>query len=81
MMMMMEMREMAMKQCSFLKPFNFSADYKVALKNFISIGRDGYECFKDPAVTFIRDANNSVILQDIMFGALELLSSKTVTTP
>ena len=63
------------------KPFNFTADYKVALKNFISIGRDGYECFKDPAVTFIRDANNSVILQDIMFGALELLSSKTVTTP
>ena len=44
------------------KLFDFTADYKVALKNFISIGRDGYECFKDPSVFYIRDANNSVIL-------------------
>ena len=63
------------------RQFDFSLDYKVALKNFISIGRDGYECFKDPAITYIRDAQNAAILQDIMYGAFDLLSSDAKITP
>ena len=27
------------------EPFDFSRDYNVALKYFISLGRDGYTCF------------------------------------
>ena len=63
------------------RPFDFSLDYKVALKSFISSGRDGYECFKDPAVTYIRDAQNAPIMQDIMYGVFDLLSPDAKTTP
>ena len=43
------------------KPFDFSRDYVVAVTDFISLGRDGYECFKDPDVVFLRDSEGAML--------------------
>ena len=63
------------------KPFDFSRSYNIALKNFISIGRDGYECFKDKEVTYVRDAQNGLLLQDLMYNVFDLLKTNNNLTP
>ena len=48
------------------RPFDFNREYTLALTDFISMGRDGYECFKDPKVTYIRDLTDAMLVQEML---------------
>ena len=47
-------------------PFDFDRDYNVATKAYISKGRDGYECFGNPAVKIIKDEEYTDFIQNIV---------------
>ena len=42
--------------------FDFDRDYNIATKHFISLGRDGYDCFKDPGVSYVRDEEGAALI-------------------
>ena len=44
------------------EPFDFGRDYNIATKHFISLGRDGYDCFKDPEVSYVRDDEGAALI-------------------
>ena len=48
------------------EPFDFSRSYNVAMKYFISLGRDGYTCFQDPRVSIVRDVNDAELIQGMV---------------
>ena len=43
------------------KPIDLSANskYVVAVKYFIALGRDGYDCLQDPSVEWISDLDSA----------------------
>ena len=47
-------------------PFDFDRDYNVATKPYISLGRDGYECFRNPAVKVIKDEEYTDFIENIV---------------
>ena len=52
------------------RPFNFNREYNIALKYFISLGRDGYTCFQDPEVRYIRDVYGAPFVVDAVLESL-----------
>ena len=55
------------------KPFDLTREYTVAIKYFISIGRDGYECLTDPSVSYVRDVNSAILIQEMVMSFLKRL--------
>ena len=63
------------------QPFDFTKEYTVAMKHFISIGRDGYECFKDPSVRYIRDVNSSILIIEMVMECLRRMQPGYIVEP
>ena len=59
-------------------PFDFDRDYNIATKPYIGLGRDGYECFKYPAVEVVKDEEYTDCVENIM---LEQLRSFDTASP
>ena len=53
--------------------FNLSkeAKYKVAVKHFVAVGKDGYTAFKDPSVEWLIDVNSAISIKDIVLKAFK----------
>ena len=51
--------------------FNFDREYNVALKYFISLGRDGYECLKDPSISYVRDETSAILVREMLLASLK----------
>ena len=47
-------------------PFDFDRDYNIATKRYIGLGRDGYECFKYPAVEVVTDEEDTDFIGNII---------------
>jgi hypothetical protein len=52
--------------------------YTISLKYFIAFGKDGFLCFKDPAVQWVSDLYGIRSIQNIVFGALEQLGPEYI---
>ena len=48
------------------KNFNFNKHYNVAMKHYISLGRDGYVCFQDSEVSYVRGVNEAMLIKEIV---------------
>ena len=59
-------------------PFDFDRDYNIVTKSYIGSGRDGYECFKYPAVEVVKDEEYTDFIENII---LEQLRSFDTSSP